>query len=700
MQRFSRVTGLSETGISAIHFDVGNQQLWIGYNNSNIDVLESKSIRNIPDLKRATTPGDKTIFSFYTDNDVCYASTGLGIVVLNSKKYEIRETWIIGSNGRFAKTFMFAKDNNYYYAATEEGLKRTSVSNPNPSDFRSWQNLSGNNGLSNASSSAVVNISNRIITLQNDSLFIQNDNSWNYFFSNGMPISSVNVSDNKINLTQKSSSGSGQVVILNIDGSIFRTIQHPSFTASPSKALSLNGHVWIADEKGGLSMWTANSFEHYKPNAPESIASGNITISNNTVYVASGGVTSSWLPQQNPSGVFRYREGQWLNYNHLSYPQLAGLSDATTVAVDPRDESVWAGSFGGGLFHLTANNQFRQFRNPEIGSFINDPSRYAVSGLAFDNNNNLWIANFGASQYLRVLKKDNTWLSFNAPFGISGNAVSKIIIDDADQKWIISPLGNGLISFNHGASIDDKNDDKWRLFRAGRGNGNLPSNQVLSIAKDKNGFIWVGTNDGIGIIECPHEVFSSGCEAVLPVAQQGNFAGYLFKGEEVRSIAVDGANRKWIGTKNGVWLVSDDGSKTIERFTETNSPLLSNDVNEIAVDGSTGEVFISTTKGIISFRGAATEGSETFNELIVYPNPVPPSYTGTIAIKGLKENSYVKITELNGRLVFQSRALGGQAIWNGRDLKGNHVSSGVYLVLITDAQRQERAAGKIVFIAK
>jgi hypothetical protein len=211
----------------------------------------------------------------------------------------------------------------------------------------------------------------------------------------------------------------------------------------------------------------------------------------------------------------------------------------------------------------------------------------------------------------------------------------------------------------------------------------------------------VGTDQGVGIIQCPEQVFTQqGCEAILPVVQQDAFAGYLFSDEQVQSIAVDGADRKWIGTKNGVWLISPDGSSTIYRFTETNSPLLSNDVRQIAIDGKTGEVFFATAPGICSFRSTATEGTTANSNLLVFPNPVPPGYSGTIAIRGVANNAIVKITELDGRLIYQTRALGGQAVWNGKDYKGRTISTGVYLVLISDDSRQEKAVTKIVFIQK
>ena len=182
----------------------------------------------------------------------------------------------------------------------------------------------------------------------------------------------------------------------------------------------------------------------------------------------------------------------------------------------------------------------------------------------------------------------------------------------------------------------------------------------------------------------------------MPVVQNDQFAGLLFKDEFVQCIAVDGANRKWIGTKNGAWLVSADGEKIIYRFTAENSPLLGNDVKRIAVNPVSGEVFLSTANGICSFRSTATEGPGNNNAILVFPNPVPPGYNGTIAIKGLTENALVKITELNGRLVYQSRALGGQAIWNGTDYKGGKASSGVYLVIVRDDTGNERKVTSIV----
>jgi len=376
--------------------------------------------------------------------------------------------------------------------------------------------------------------------------------------------------------------------------------------------------------------------------------------------------------------------------------------DFIALAADPSDGSLWAGSFGGGLVNFKPNGTpliFKQ-NNSTLQPAIGDPGSYRVSGLAFDQNNNLWVSNYGASQELHVRKADGSWRAFTIPFTHLENAVGQILVDDYNQIWIVSPKDNGLFCFNYGQSIDNINDDHWKFYRQGPGNGNLPSNNVLCILKEKNGFIWVGTDRGIGIIQCAGSVFSpQSCDAILPVVQQGNFAGLFFKDETVQCMAIDGANRKWIGTKNGVWLVSEDGEKIIYRFTEENSPLLSNDVRKIAVDPATGEVFISTFNGICSFRSTSTDPVANNNNILAFPNPVPAGYSGSIAIRGLTNNAMVKIAELNGRLVFQARALGGQMIWNGRNYKGEKAASGVYLVIVRDDSGIDRAVSKIVILS-
>lgn len=696
MERFSKVSGLSETGVSAFQYDAASKKLFVAYNNSNVDVLDEKGIRNIPDIKRSAISGDKNIYQIYPDGSRCYLSTGLGVVVLDAEKYEVKESWFIGANGGYVKVNGFLKTPTFFYAATEEGLKRTLVTTTNPADFRSWQNLSGTGGLTLAAAKAIVSFSGKIVALQNDSLFVQSGNNWLPFFANGWPTSSVNVSQNNLLLTQRMPGGEAQVLALNDAGVVQKTLKQPGLISAPQKALAVGNEVWIADLDGGLVHHDGAAFENVKPNSPQNIVQGEMTIKNGVLWAAAGTVNSSWNYQYNPSGVFKFEGGWWSAYNTYSNPRLDSLLDVVTVAIDPRDGTAWAGSFGGGLLHLDGTNQPKIFKqNSPLGAAIGDPGSYRVSGLAFDLNNQLWVANYGASQPLHVLKTDGSWQSFSLPFTLFENALAQIVVDDAGQKWIQAPKGNGLLVFNEG-NLSTPADDKWKYVRAGVGLGNLPSNEVLCVAKDKSGFLWVGTDNGIAVFQCPQEVFSSGCEAVLPVIKEGSFANYLFKGQEVRSIAVDGADRKWVATGSGVWLVAKDGDKVLANFTEQNSPLPSNDVKRVAVDGSSGEVFMATAKGLVSFRGSAMDYEETKGNVLVYPNPVPPNFSGSIGIRGLPENAVVKITEPAGRLVYQTRSLGGQAVWNGADYTGRKAASGVYLVVAVSASGEEKIVAKIV----
>lgn len=702
VSRMSRVTGLHETGVSVISYDAVNEKLFIGYRSSNIDIIYRNDVFNVPDIKLDNIIGDKTIYNIFSSGKYFYLSTGLGVIVIDADKYEVKDSWFIGNNGGQVKANGFTADNSFFYAATDEGLKRTSVNTADPANYLSWQNLSGLNGLSAGFCNDVVAASGRIFVLKNDSVFVLNGNSWNLFITEATwKIQSINSSSGKIIVSLIKNDGSAKVVSLNTDGTIARTIQQPGVIAQPKNTVLVNNDYWVADSVGGLNKFMSTGFENYNLNSPQSIATGEIVFVNNVFYAAAGSVNENWQKQGNKNGLYKFSESQWTNYNSRQFVQLDSLADLISVVIDPRDETIWTGSYGGGLLHIKAGNTFEIFKqNSSIGQATFDPGSYRVTGLAFDKENNSWIANYGAAQNIVVKKNDGSWKTLAPPFVLNENAVSQIVIDDEDQKWIIS-RGNGLIVFNDNGTIDNAADDKWKLYRNGTGIGNLPTNNVLSIARDKNGFIWIGTNDGIGVIQCPQNVFSSqGCDAVWPVVTQGGFNQYLFKGEEVRNIAVDGADRKWIATKNGVFLISAEGEKVIYRFTEENSPLLSNDVKKIAIDGKTGEIFFATANGICSFRSTATEGSETNSNVLVFPNPVPPAYGGTIAIRGLVNNAIVKITEMDGRLVYQTRALGGQAVWDGKDYKGRRISSGVYLVLVRDDGRKENLATKIVFISK
>ncbi|MCS3799772.1 two-component regulator propeller domain-containing protein [Niastella sp. OAS944] len=701
IERWSKTNGLAETGINAIAADPTGNRIVIGYNNSNIDVLVEDKITNINAFKNANIAGDKNINAIFINQQLAFMATGIGIVVLNLVKYEIKDTYIIGTGGTKINVNAITSDGAWLYAATEEGIKKAPLNNTNLADFRNWQLISGTNGLPAGNVQSLASVQNKILALRNDSLWLQSGNSWNLFYRDGNSIKNCTVSNNTI-LLSESNNNTGRIVALTATGSIDKIIQDAQLTRAPKQAVQFQNEYWIADTLAGLSNYSGTVFNRLTPNAPLSTITGSMQIMHNTLWAAAGSVNTNWEPLNNRSGLFSLTDNTWSYYNGVRFPILDSLPDMVSVAIDPTNESVWAGSFGGALANIKKDNSITIFKqNSTIQPAYFSPNSYRVSGLAFDADNNLWVANYGAPDPIHVKKADGNWRSFIIPFALTEQGVSQIVIDDNNQKWIILPKNNGLACFNSGQSIDNPGDDQWKLYRSGKGNGNLPDNLVRCITKDKNNFIWVGTAKGIGVIQCATQVFTNqGCEAVLPIVQQDNFAGYLFSNEDVQTIAIDGADRKWVGTKNGVWLISPDAEKTIYRFTESNSALLNNDVKQIAIDGKTGEVFFATAKGICSFRSTATETKETQSDVLVFPNPVPPGYNGSIAIRGVANNAIVKITELNGRLVYQTKALGSQAIWNGKNYKGQTISTGIYLVFISDENHQEKQVTKIVFIQK
>ncbi|MBE7172513.1 MAG: T9SS type A sorting domain-containing protein [Williamsia sp.] len=693
IERFSKINGLSETGISTLAADEQSGKLLIAYNSSNLDLLDKSGIVNINAIKNRNGAGDKTVYNIFFYQDKAYLSTGIGIIVVDESRYEIRDTYIISSNGLAGKVNAVTSDGQYFYAASDEGLKRAPVSGVNLADFRNWQPLSAAGAFQQ-----VMRVQDKIIVQRKDSLFTLTANGLLSFYASDWNNTAVSTSAGKVLLNQRNTSGQARVLVLNADGSVFRTVQQAGTILDPRQSILVQNDCWIADLGAGL-VQAGNTLQPYRPTSPYSIATGEGAVRNDTLWLAAGSVTDDWRNLYSKNGLYRFAGSEWTNINAATRLLPDSLYDIITVAPDPHDGSLWAGSFGAGLLQLKAGNAATVFKNGFISSSLSDPQSYRVGGLHFDTNNNLWIANWGAAQPLVVRKADGSWGKFSVPFLFADNALSQILPDDEGQLWIVSPNGNGLFCFNKGTSIDNTGDDQWKYYRSGKGNGNLPDNWVLCIEKDRNGFIWVGTRKGIGIIQCPQQVFSAaGCEAVQPIVQQDNFAGYLFAAEEVQTIATDGADRKWIGTRRGAWLISPDGDKTIYHFTEDNSPLLSNDVKRITINPLSGEVFFTTANGICSYRGTATEGEQTNGKVLVFPNPVPPAYTGVIAIRGLVNGAIVKITELDGRLVYQTRANGGQATLNGFDYRGKKISTGVYLVLVSNDGGKESIATKIVFI--
>jgi hypothetical protein len=329
------------------------------------------------------------------------------------------------------------------------------------------------------------------------------------------------------------------------------------------------------------------------------------------------------------------------------------------------------------------------------------PGKVNIAGLAFDRDGNLWISNGYATNPIACRTKNGAWHTFNPGSVLNGNLlVSDILAASNGYKWLLRPRGNGILVFNDGGTIGNTGDDQYKVLNNQPGSGGLPSNDVYSFAEDKDGHIWVGTNRGVAVFYTPNAIFGGGdfdAQQIL-IEQDGNVQ-ILFETEAVTALAVDGANRKWVGTEtSGAYLVSADGRTQIHHFTAQNSPLPSNTITSIAIDGITGEVFFGTDRGILSYRSDATESAFENTCASVFPNPVRESYTGPVAITGLVRDSEVRITDMAGNLVYSTTSLGGQAVWPGTDLAGGRVATGVYLVFAVDRTGSYKCNTKVLVV--
>lgn len=686
---YSKVNGLHDVNINFLRFDAESNVLLIVYQNSNIDLMLGNIFINIPDIKNANVSGSKRINSVYFKNKLAYLCTDFGIVVLNLQKYEIKETYILQEAAEILKIKSLTSFQGYFYAATENGIYKANENSSALQNFASWISVS------NKSNNWIFTHHNKLYCADVDSMFEINADILQAKYQSGSPISNIKLGEDVIYLCERNDN---RRCIMMLDQNAIPI--DSTFGINPNDVVEWNSNdLWEADEWEGLIKLTdRKNKSRFNPDGAFTNSFYSLTQFNEDIYVAAGG-DAGWQPAFNSGGISKYKTGTWSWFNrYQGIPAMDSTLDITSVAVDKRNQFIYATSFGGGLLEIRPDKTTEVYKNNGfLLSQIGNPGAYVLMDLVFDDLHNLWMTNYGAAAQVVVKKADGSWQNFSLPFPSSQKYVSKIIVDDSRQKWVIGARGTGLFVLNDNNTIDNKNDDQMRLLTMGTGNGNLPNNEVLSIAKDRDGKIWVGTVDGIGIINCPENIFESECEAELKIVKYDLNAGLLFQRESINAIAVDGANHKWIGTNNGVWLISDDAEKIIHRFNTENSPLPSNEIKSIVIQPVSGEVFIATNEGLVSYRSEATDAHENNAELLVFPNPVPSNYAGTIAIKGLVENADVRITDVAGQLVYRTKALGGQAVWDGKNYLGNKPHTGVYLVFVTNADGSESKAGKFIY---
>ena len=677
--------------------------MFIAYTNANIDIIAGTSIFNISDIKRKSISGVKTINHILFIGSDAYLSCGFGIVVVNLEKREIKDTYYIGDNGSQIEVFSLAFDGSYLYAATKNGILKADINNPNLIYFESWIRIEDIPGA-NYQFNAIIAYNNQIFAnrsdnqMNSDTLYMYNGSNWVAFDSRS-EIKNVSLKEYNEKLLISSRN---LLRIVDENFQIEREIDKYGSTvpAAMDALIDENGILWIADNYNGvIKEAIPGLFESIKPNGPFSDDVFDMAVKDGSLYLAGGGMKVN-TGIFNPGEVYIFNNNSW--ESHIDY----NVKDFVCIVSDLLDPGrFFTGSWGYGLFEYKNRELVNHYKdsNPSTLKSIYPGDDYIrIGGLAFDSYSNLWITNSGVSNPVSVKKSDGIWKSF--PYGplINAPTITNIIVTQANHKWLALPRGYGLFAFDNNGTIDDESDDRNKKFSIIDQDGNT-LNDTYSIVEDLEGDIWIGTNQGPVVYFNPENLFNEANiraqRIKIPRNDGSGLADYLLGTETITSIAIDGANRKWIGTANaGVFLLSEDGLQEIYHFNESNSPLFSNHIITMAIDHKSGEIFFGTEKGVISFRSTATGGAGDFKQVYVFPNPVRSNYSGPITITGLVSNINVKITDISGNIVYETTALGGQAIWDGRKFSGDRVHSGVYLIFCTNEDGSKTHVAKLLFL--
>lgn len=700
--------GLSDLNISAIGDN--DDIVIIGYLNGNLDVLIDNTIINVPWIKRAQISGSKTINDFYFFDNRIFISCNVGIIVYDIDKNEIEDTYYPYLNPEINDFTIF---NDSIYAATNSGIYTAHKNQAYLNDINQWtkkEDLPVHIKTGNISS--IETFQNNLFfildsqTFQDDSLYyLSNTNELTNYFS-GSPVSLINLKEegNELLIVRYSS-----LHVINELLEQKELIYDYTFGIAPKlkDALTFDEHYWISDINNGMikasSTW--NNSQVFS-NSPYSDGCYRLDIQYGKVLVAGGGLTHNLHNNYFRNGAYLFSDETWTNFNKSTQTEISdSLWDVICVSINPNNTDQMAfGSYSvSGLKIINSENTVEEtytYQNSPLEVQTGNGTTHIISDLKYDNDGNLWVVNAGVDP-LKMLSKDGVWYTFNLGSAAKDKYPYRLLIDSKGNKWVALE-GVGIVVFNENGTFNDSSDDDVVTLTTASGYGSLPSASVKSIAEDIDGEIWIGTETGLVVIYSTDNIFNGeygDADAHEILLKYGEEIETLLGTSSITAIAVDGGNRKWIGTSSsGVFCFSANGTDEVYRFNTDNSPLLSNNILDIKINHSDGEVYFATESGLISYRADATIGDEEFSAITVFPNPVRPEYGGPITIQGLGYESDVKITDVSGNLIYQTTSNGGTVIWDGNRLTGERVQSGVYLVWSASTSGKGKAVAKILFI--
>ena len=702
-QTLSSRDGLSDVGAVAVAYDSVGRQTVVVYRNGNIDVLDAAGrVRNVPAIVRKVVQGNRDINSLYIDPRPAvrraFISTGFGLVLLNLDRLEISDTFsAIGPNGAEVRVLAATTVRDTLFVATSQGLQLGRLS-ANLLDYRAWRRPpapAGSNYQLLATFRGRVYAAANFANLQR---YDRATNAWQPLYGTYLPYTSALV-PTPAGLLLASSD------VRRYAGPGATTLEPLLARAAPDDGVtdvvrSADGSYYVANYVTGLQRVppaAGAARETYQANGPASrLAFGLLADGrSNTVNVFRGGFTNTYSPFGARGEFYEYRAGQWTNFTNRTLPDTTVFPNLLNLSRGARtpDGTLYVASHAGGLLEWRGPGQFRVFnaRNSPLVSCcsLNEVRATDVAAAA---DGTLWVAqrhfraNVSGLFHLDPRPTPPVWTP--VPYFDSGQGLDRLALDNVGQVWVSIVRKDGP-----GVRVVDGTSFANRRFTTADG---LPSDDVYALAKDRKGDIWVGTLKGVAVFNDPGSAIGGTAGFRAPIVRRGPATGFpALLTEVVRAVAIDGANRKWFGTDNGLWLFDEDATEALQHFTTLNSPLPSDRIQEVAVNDKTGDVWVATDAGVVSYRAAASFSTEAPACAQVVPNPVPLGFGGTVGLVGVANNALVKITDVAGHLVYATKATGGGVTWNLTDANGQRVRPGLYLVLTSDADGQNGCVSKV-----
>ena len=697
---YNSITGLKPDVITTIHHSDAFNKTFVGNNNGliliqNADGSVTTKVDVIEEVP--VPPNKKKINDFFEFNGRLYIATDYGISVIDLATSEFISTYFIGTSGEETEVLQTTVFNNEIYAVTRSfGIRKANLNNPNLFDFSQWQTFDAGFWV------GIVTFNNQLIAT--------NTNARTYRFNGATSFEILNHNQAglklKTNGTELIVTTQNNIYVLNQSFSILAHItQIPDFAVRFTAASVVGGFIYIGTEKDGLFSTTLTNptvFTAMSPNGPLQNSTFRLKKAPNKIWVVHGDYSQSFNPYPlDELGISTFTADQ--GWSVIPYSDLSGAKSLSDIAINPSNQNqVYVTSYFSGLLKMFGNT-IELLNNTNTGAngleslvLPGNPTYVdiRINSPAFDREGNLWVTNAYVDRGIKVLRANGQWQSYNLS-GITANLstgrYNAMAIDKNSTKWIPA-YNDGVVAFN------ENYNNKFIVIN--QENADLPTTVVNCVAIDNRNQLWIGTMAGLRVLSGVDRFISETELDVFPIIiQEGDLAQELFYQQPILDIAVDGANRKWVSIADGgVFLVSSNGQQTIYRFDKSNSPLPSNNVLDIEIDGVSGEVFFATDKGIVSFLGTSTKPSDSLGDVYVYPNPVRPEFLGTVKISGLTDKANIKITDIEGNLVYETTSSGGTIEWDTKAFGKHKVASGVYMIFVASQDGTDSTVKKVMII--